>query len=83
MVWDWFDKPRPPPKRGPPSTDAQLRISNARLRDEIFEAKQIMADFVRETDDWNAAICKLIGKPPGYCWETLERARKFVSGKAP
>lgn len=50
---------------------SEIMAENERLR-------AILTDFVRETDAWNASMAKLIGKPPGYCWQTLERAREAL-----
>jgi predicted nuclease with TOPRIM domain len=49
-------------------------------RAELAEARAILSDFVRETDAWNASMEAIIGRPPGYCWQTLERARVLAPG---
>jgi hypothetical protein len=59
---------------------AYLENQLSATRAELAEARAILADFVRETDEWNASMEAIIGRPPGYCWQTLERARVLAPG---
>jgi hypothetical protein len=54
-------------------------VAEVNLQRELDKAREILADFVRETDEWNARIMAILGRPPNYCWQTLERARAMAN----
>jgi hypothetical protein len=73
--WDW-EAVVPEARAALAALDADgMVVAEANLERELHEAREILADFVRETDEWNTRMMAILGRPPNYCWQTLERAR--------
>jgi hypothetical protein len=77
--WDW-EAVVPEARAALAALEAEgMVVAEANLEREFHKAREILADFVRETDEWNTRMMAILGRPPNYCWQTLERARAFTS----